>query len=143
MKVHILTIGSPRLDYAKSGWQEYTKRLGHYHQLRITHLPDKQNNAKNILEALKGTDIIALVIDGPQLSSQQLAELLEDSAGHGREISFVIGGPDGLPEEVINAASKLLGLSKLTFPHDLAMVILAETLYRSSTINSGLPYHRG
>lgn len=141
MKIHLITIGEPKLAYAQSGWAEYTKRLAHYHQLRVTHLADKQNTAENILAAAGKAYIVALVIEGEQLSSHQLAELLEKRAQTGQELCFIIGGPDGLQEEVRATAQKQLSFSKLTFPHDLAMVILAETLYRASTINAGLPYH--
>ncbi len=142
MKLHIITIGEPKLAYAKEGWSEYTKRLGHFHQLRISHLADKQNTAANILTTAGQATIIAMVIDGPQLSSPKLADFLEQSAQNGKELCFIIGGPDGLQDEVIQAAHKKLSLSELTFPHDLAMVILAETLYRASTIAAGHPYHR-
>ncbi len=142
MKIHLITIGQPKLDFARSGWQEYTKRLGHYHQVRVTHLADKNNNPESIIEAAKGTRIVALVIEAKQMSSPELAEFLDKKALAGQELSFVIGGPDGLPQEVINMADSQLSFSHLTFPHDLAMVILAETLYRASTINAGLPYHR-
>lgn len=75
------------------------------------------------------------------MSSEQLAIFLDERALEAREVCFMIGGPDGLPEAVIHKADTLWSMSKLTFPHDLAMVVLAETLYRSSTINDGLPYH--
>lgn len=142
MKIHLITIGKPNLPYAVAGWAEYTKRLGHFHQVRVTHLPDKQNNPKSILAAAEDSNIVALVIDGPQLSSPELAQFLDKQAQLGKEISFIIGGPEGLPPEVIATAQTSLSFSKLTFPHDLAMVVLAEALYRASTINAGLPYHR-
>ena len=81
-------------------------------------------------------------ITGPQLTSEALAEFLDKRSFEGREVCFIIGGPDGLPQEVIDSADMLWSLSKLTFPHDLAMVVLAETLYRASTISVGHPYHR-
>ena len=142
MKIHLITIGEPKLAYARDGWVEYTKRLGHFHQLRITHIPDKQNNAKHILATASTAYKVALVIDGQQMSSPQLAEFLEAQAGQGRELCFIIGGPDGLQQEVITAADKQLSLSQLTFPHDLAMVVLAEAIYRATTITTGHPYHR-
>lgn len=142
MKLHIITVGEPKLPYAKDGWIEYTKRLNHFHQLRITHLSDKQNSPDYILLAASRAYKVAMVIEGAQLTSAQLAAFLEQSAGNGREVCFIIGGPDGLPNEVIHSSDKHLSLSKLTFPHDLAMVILAETLYRASSINAGHPYHR-
>lgn len=141
MKLHLITIGTPKLDYAKIGWTEYIKRLGHFHNLRISHLSDRQNTAKNILAAAGKAHIVALVIDGPQLSSHDLATFLDAQSVQGRELCFIIGGPDGLPSEVIAASQTKLSFSKLTFPHDLAMVILAEALYRASTISDGHPYH--
>lgn len=142
MKLHVITVGSPKLGYAKAGWAEYQKRLGHYHQLRVTHIADKYNDAEHLLAAIGTSYAVALVINGPQISSLELAAFLETQSQTGREVSLLIGGPDGLPSEVIARADKQLGLSKLTFPHDLAMVILLEALYRASTINDGLPYHK-
>lgn len=141
MKLHILTIGKPNLEYAKIGFSEYIKRLNRYHNVRVTHLADKNNTADNILKAAGNSYMVALTIDGPQLSSHGLADMLENLALQGKEVCFMIGGPDGLPVEVIDAADGELGLSKLTLPHDLAMVVLAETLYRSSCINVNHPYH--
>lgn len=143
MRIHIVTVGQPKLAYAKSGWDEYLKRLNRYHSLRITHLADKlAYDAPSILQAIGKAYSIALVIDGKQMTSPELASFLEARALDGREICFVIGGPEGLPQAVINQADLSWGLSKLTFPHDLAMVVLLETLYRASTINAGLPYHK-
>ena len=142
MKIHIVTVGSPKLDYAKAGWQEYIGRLEHYHQLRVSHVPDKHNDSGHLLAAAKASYLVVLTIDGPQYTSHSLALFLERRAQAGQEVCFMIGGPDGLPEAVIEAADQQLGLSSLTFPHDLAMVVLAESLYRASTINDNQPYHR-
>lgn len=142
MKIHIVTIGQPKLEYAKLGWKEYYKRLGHYHQLRRTHIQDKNNDTEHILEAIGNGYLVALDIGGNSISSQELAEWMEKRAMDGREICFVIGGPDGLPQEVRDKADYKLSLGSLTYPHDLAMVILTEALYRASTIVAGQPYHR-
>lgn len=144
MKLHIITVGEPKLAYAKAGWVEYLQRLGRYHQVRISHLADKwADDANHILtSAGQNTYKIALVIDGRQYSSPELAGLMEKWALEGREVCLIIGGPNGLPAAVIAAADFTWSLSELTFPHDLAMVVLLETLYRSSTINAGHPYHR-
>ncbi|MEO8105109.1 MAG: 23S rRNA (pseudouridine(1915)-N(3))-methyltransferase RlmH [Candidatus Saccharibacteria bacterium] len=142
MKIHLITVGAPKLDYAKIGWEEYLQRLRHFHTVRVTHVADKNNNAQHLLAAVAKTTLVALVIDAPQLSSPGLANFLDKRALEGKELSFIIGGPDGLPGEVIAHAKHIWSLSKLTFPHDLAMVVLLETLYRASTINSGQPYHK-
>jgi 23S rRNA (pseudouridine1915-N3)-methyltransferase len=142
MKLHILTIGKPKLEYARLGWDEYYNRLGHYHQLRATHLSDKHNDTEHLLAASEGTYRIALVKEGAQLSSEALAGFLDKKALDGRELSFIIGGPDGLPDQALQKVDYKLSFGKLTLPHDLAMVVLLETLYRSSTISAGQPYHR-
>jgi 23S rRNA (pseudouridine1915-N3)-methyltransferase len=143
MKLHIITIGIPKLSYARSGWEEYTKRLGRFHQLRTSHLADKHaNDTKHILGTAGSAYRVVLEIKGQSFSSQQLAGKLESLALEGREVCFIIGGPDGLPEEVIDKADLLWSMSALTLPHDLAMVVLAEALYRACSITAGQPYHR-
>ena len=142
MKLHIITIGQPKLEYAKQGWQEYWKRLQHYHDIRVTHIADKHNDAAHLLEAAGNSYKIALEIKGNQFTSEELASFLDKRAFDGREIALLIGGPDGLPEEVREVADFQWSFGKLTLPHDLAMVVLLETLYRASTISAGQPYHR-
>ena len=142
MKIHIVTVGQPKLQYAKEGWQEYYGRLGHYHQLRTTHIPDKHNDTQHFLEAIGNNYLVVMEIAGKNLTSQELSDWLEKRAIESREVCFVIGGPDGIPQEIIDKADYKLSLGSLTYPHDLAMLILAETLYRSSTIAAGQPYHR-
>lgn len=142
MRLHIITIGEPKLDYAKAGWHEYLKRLKHYHTVEITHIADKHNEPKYLLEAAGRAYKIALTIDGTQLSSPELANFLEAHMLHNKEIAFLIGGPDGLQKEVLDKCDVRLSFSRLTFPHDLAMVILMEALYRAATIIAGQPYHR-
>ena len=143
MKLHLITVGEPKLAYAQAGWREYTKRLGRFHTVRTSHLADKYaNDASHFLQAAGKAYVVAMVIEGRQLSSQQLSEFLDKRAPEGREACFIIGGPEGLPAEVIAAADFQWSLSALTLPHDLAMVVMAESLYRASTISAGHPYHR-
>ena len=142
MKLHIITVGEPKLAYARAGWAEYIKRLQYYHTVRITHVADKHAyDATHVLQMANGYKV-ALVIDGPQKTSEELAAWLEKRAMDGRGTCLFIGGPEGLPQEVIAATDMQLGLSRLTFPHDLAMLVLAEALYRASTIAAGQPYHK-
>ena len=143
MKLHIITVGAPRLTYAREGWQEYFRRLGRYHQVRATHLADKwADDAAHFLQAAGSAYKVALVIEAAQVSSEALAGFLERQAGQGRELCFLIGGPEGLPPAIIAAADMRWSLSKLTLPHDLAMLVTLEALYRASTIAAGHPYHR-
>ncbi len=142
MRLHIVTVGRPKLAYARAGFDEYIGRLKHYHTVRVTHIADKYNDAAHFLQAAGSAYKVALVIDARQLSSPELAQFIESRNQEGREVVFLVGGPDGLPDEVMTASELHLSFSRLTFPHDLAMVILAETLYRASTIAAGQPYHR-
>jgi 23S rRNA (pseudouridine1915-N3)-methyltransferase len=143
MRLHVITIGTPKLAYAKMGWNEYWKRLQHFHSLRVTHLADKwANDTARILNAAGNTYIVALAVDGQSFSSPQLANFLKKRELAGRETSFIIGGPNGLPPELLAKADLHWSFSPLTFPHDLAMLILLEALYRASTITAGIPYHK-
>lgn len=142
MKMHIITVGEPKLTYARQGFAEYLGRLKHYHTVRVTHIADKHNDAPHFLQAAGAAYKVGLVIAGKQLDSLELARFIESRNQAGREVAFLIGGPDGLPPEAITACDLKLSFSRLTFPHDLAMLVLTETLYRSSTIAAGQPYHR-
>ena len=143
MKLHLVTVGQPKLAYAKSGWEEYLARLQRLHTVRVTHLADKfAYDAKKIRETTQGSYVAVLEITGKNFSSPELATFLQARELEAREVSFIIGGPEGLPEEIRREADFQWSFSNLTLPHDLAMVVLAEALYRASTINAGLPYHK-
>lgn len=143
MKIHIVTIGKPKLTYAQAGWEEYWSRLQRLHTVRVTQIPDKYAyEPDKILEATSPSYKVALEITGQQFTSEELAGFLTKRELESREVSFIIGGPEGLPQEVIDKADFQWSFSKLTFPHDLAMVMLLEALYRASTINASLPYHK-
>lgn len=143
MKLHILTIGSPRLHYAQTGFEEYRLRIARHHSLKVTHLANKwASDTQRILQATAGTYRVSLVIhEGTSVSSHGLADFLKAREMEGKEVSFIIGGPDGLPQAIINQSDFRWSLSPLTFPHDLAMVIVAEAVYRATTIGAGHPYH--
>lgn len=143
MKLHLVTVGRPKLPYAQLGWEEYLGRLKRPHSVRLTQLADKHAyDAGKLLAATAGSYVVVLEISGASLSSAALAEFLQKRALDAREVSFVIGGPDGLPAPVKDAADYQWSMGSLTLPHDLAMVVMAEALYRASTINARLPYHK-
>lgn len=146
MRLHLITVGAPKLAYARAGVQEYAGRLERHFKLRLTHLsgstPEKEGQA--MLAAAGRAPLYALDPRGKGLTSPELAALLARSALHGEgELAFGIGGPDGHSDELRSAARGLIRLSELILPHDLAMVVTLEALYRAGTINRGEPYHRG
>ncbi len=143
MRLHIVTIGRPKLAYAATGFGEYIGRLQRLHQVRMTHLGDKHaEDTRKILSETEGQVTVVMEIHGTEYTSERLAEFLRARELESREVCFVIGGPDGLPQAVRDAADYQWSLGRLTLPHDLAMVVTVEALYRASTINAGLPYHR-
>jgi len=144
MKLHLLTVGEPKLEYAKEGWDLYLGRLQRYHTVRTTHIPDKHAYDAEQFRRRAGENVftVAMTAEGQEMNSEHLATFLDNRTLEAREVCFMIGGPEGLPDEIVERAHLQWSLSRLTFPHDLAMVVLAESLYRASTINAGHPYHK-
>jgi 23S rRNA (pseudouridine1915-N3)-methyltransferase len=96
-----------------------------------------------LLKALRADDwVVALDEGGSTCDTQALADKLADWRMEGRDIAMLVGGADGLPAVCLERADETLSLSKLTFPHELVRVIVAEQIYRAWTILAGHPYHR-
>lgn len=145
MRLHLITVGEPKLSYARAGWDEYAKRLSRYHKLRVSRVSGKNQTEESraVLKAAAKAPLVLLDPRGKALSSEELSVFLDAQAVGGvGELAFAIGGPDGHTDELRLAAAYLWSLSRLTLPHDLAMVVLVEALYRASTISMGEPYHR-
>jgi len=91
----------------------------------------------------RGAQLVVLDETGKNHSSRELAAWLEKSlAGGSQELAFVVGGYQGIPEELKNKADKILSLSRMTFPHEIARTLLLEQVYRAISINMNLPYHK-
>ena len=158
MKITIITVGKIKERYLKEGILEYSKRLSKYTKLEIIEVPDehapenlsekdmkiiKDKEGIKILSKIKDKYVIALTIDGNQLSSIELASKIEEiKTYHASNITFIIGGSLGLSNELIQKAKFKLSFSKMTFPHQLMRLILLEQVYRSFRINNNEPYHK-
>lgn len=144
MKFHIVTIGEPKLQYARDGFNEYIKRISAFHTVTVTHIKDNPQGPQKMLHLMSDAQFSILLDEhGKMFSSATLAEFIDEKAVSGiSEIMFLIGGPDGHPADIQKKSHLKWSMSELTFPHDMAMLILVETLYRSSTISAGHPYHR-
>ena len=140
LSVTVLCAGNLKEDYLRQAVSEYSKRLSGYCKLKITELKD----GTPMLPYIKSQAYnIALCIEGKELSSPQLADLVEKTALSGKsEICFVMGESDGLDESVKKACDFRLSFSPMTFPHQLMRVILLEQIYRSFTIINGGKYHK-
>ncbi|PID52639.1 MAG: 50S rRNA methyltransferase [Candidatus Moraniibacteriota bacterium] len=142
MKIKIITIGKPKLSFVKSGFEEYIKRLRGYHRVEVVHLPDNVVEEK-IVKLCDNDFVVMLDERGKEFSSKELAFFLNKKSVQGvGKIIFLIGGPDGHGDVVKSRADMLLSMSKLTFPHDIALLLISEALYRASTIIHNHPYHR-
>lgn len=141
MKITFATISKPSFSYAVKGFEIYSKRISYYHDMKVIHFK-KTASDKEIITRLENTFLVALNPTGKQFSSDQFADFLKTSGHINKEISFLIGGPEGLSEAIYNQSGLEWSLGKLTLPHDLAMIVALEAIYRATTINLGLPYHK-
>ena len=144
MLLKIIAIGKLKDKTFKERCDEYAKWLSPYAKLEIKELPDSTPEKEAIailkeLEKDKGAFIVPMAEEGQQYTSRQFAELLDKAA---RKVVFIIGGPNGIAPEVKQQAGKLLSLSKMTFTHEFARLILLEQLFRATNILNGGHYHR-
>lgn len=146
LTVSLSVVGSIKQSekYFSDACDEYVKRLGGYCRVKLAEFPDDRQTGARLLSNLNDRAYkVALCVEGKELSSEELAALIENKSNGGcSELDFVIGGSDGLPENVKSACDFRLSFSKMTFPHRLMRVILLEQLYRAFTINSGEKYHK-
>jgi 23S rRNA (pseudouridine1915-N3)-methyltransferase len=155
VKINFWSVGKANEAYVKDGIEIFTKRIAHYYTIEWKLIPSPKNAAnfskenlkkgesEIILTLLKQDDIL-IVLDekGKQLTSEQMAELIQANANKSvKNLVFLIGGAYGVDEKVIKRANHVWSLSKLVFPHQLVRLILAEQIYRSCTILRNEKYH--
>jgi 23S rRNA (pseudouridine1915-N3)-methyltransferase len=125
---------------------EYFARLAHFVRCETLELKDsgKENEGKLILDKLNQSTFVCLLdVKGRSVSSHDLAQNIENWQNRGlKEITFVIGGAEGVASEVVERADYSLSLSFLTFTHEMARVVMLEQLYRAFTIIKGFPYQK-
>jgi 23S rRNA (pseudouridine1915-N3)-methyltransferase len=143
VKMHILAVGRLRGAYAEL-CAEYVKRLTDSVVIKEVTGPTCEAEGKALLGVLpKKAFVVALDEKGKDLSSREMAvKLVAWKEQSVRDLVFIVGGADGLSDDVKKRADFLLGLGRKTWPHKLARVILLEQLYRAQQINAGHPYHR-
>jgi 23S rRNA (pseudouridine1915-N3)-methyltransferase len=155
MKIQLWTIGKNHEPYIKQGLEDFTKRIGRYYPVEWVIIPVPKNagmlseadlklhEGRVILDWLKKDDyLVALDEYGKEMSSEQLAQFLQSRGNDSvKSLVFLIGGAFGLDEAVLKRANHKWSLSKLTFPHQLVRLILAEQLYRACSIGNNEKYH--
>lgn len=141
----LLTIGKPRLAYARAGMEEYARRLRGVAQIRHEALKNSTRQAESALLLKRSEGMYRIVLDerGELLSSRAFAGRVTAWENGGvRNVALLVGGSDGHTGELRAAADWCWSLSPLTLQHELALVVLYEQLYRAYAIKAGLPYHR-
>ena len=145
LKINIVCVGTLKEDYWVKAIQEYTKRISRFATINIVEVAEKdtiEKEGEQLISKAKGY-LIALDKDGSLLSSENLAEKLDKLLVQGKsEISFIIGGSDGLSAKVKNSCNEMISFGKVTYPHQLMRVILTEQIYRALTINNHITYHK-
>lgn len=154
MKLRIISVGHKMPNWVEVACAEYTKRMPRELTVEIVEIkPEKRAagnsteniqliESKRILEVIGRDYLIALDERGNEITTLQLAEKLSNWQAGGRDVSLVIGGADGLHASVKQKADWLWGLSKLTLPHAMVRILLAEQLYRAHSVIQNHPYHR-
>ena len=159
MKITLVTVGKIKEKFYTEAIAEYSKRLSRYCKLEVIQVPDektpdhasetverqiREKEGERILSQIRdGSYVIALAIKGKKMSSEQLAEKMEQLGVSGcSQIVFVIGGSLGLSDDVLKRVDDQLSFSDMTFPHQLMRVILLEQVYRGYRIMMGEPYHK-
>jgi len=143
--IKIICIGKLKEKYLIDGVNDYLKRLTKYHKINLIELPDSNivSEGNEILKHISSKDyIISLAINGKELSSPELADKLDKTFITNPNITFIIGGSNGIREDILNNSNILLSFSKLTYPHGLFRLILLEQIYRSFKILNNETYHK-
>ncbi len=143
LNIKIICCGTLKEKYLRDAMQEYEKRLSAFCKFTVREIKDESLNASyNEVASFKGYKI-ALCIEGKQLSSEELAHKIDSLATNGTsDIAFVIGGSEGISDEIKKMCDFGLSFSKMTFPHQLMRVILSEQIYRAFTIIHNKQYHK-
>ena len=140
MRYRVVAVGRMKDAALRAACDGYLERLRHYARVEGREVKDE---ARVLGAVPDGTRLAALSERGEQWTSAQVADWTARLEQDGRDVTFAIGGAEALPEAVLGKAERMWSLSRLTFPHELARVLLYEQLYRAYTIRRGEPYHRG
>lgn len=143
--IKIICVGKVKEKYLRDMINDYAKRISKYHKIEIIELTDSNINKEKeeLLRVINTKDYnIVMDIDGNNLSSREFAEKIDKTFLINSNITFIIGGSDGVSPEIKELANYRLSFSKLTFPHQLFRGILLEQIYRAFKILNNESYHK-
>jgi 23S rRNA (pseudouridine1915-N3)-methyltransferase len=155
VKARLIAVGERVPDWVAAGYVDYAKRLSHWLPLELVEIAPgmrgknrdavratSEEGARVIAAFPKNAHVVAVDGRGKMFSSGQLAKRLEHWRGQGRDLAFLIGGPEGHAPEVLAATHEQWSLGPLTLPHMLVRLVVAEQLYRAASLLANHPYHR-
>ena len=155
MKLWVIAVGTRMPQWVTNAWHDYAKRLPPDCSLELKEIkPEPRTSGKSPAQLMQAeadriqaalpTNALSIALDehGRDITTAKLAVELEKWRGSGRDVAFLIGGPDGLNPNLKKRCDSLMRLSSLTLPHPMVGVELAEQLYRAWAINTNHPYHR-
>ena len=155
MHIRLLAVGDRQPSWVDEAFGKYTERYRREWKFRLDVIPTVRRNKNDksrqamaaegeLILAKLGSDEQVVLLDerGKQLSSKSLASRLTEWQTDARDLCFIIGGPDGVSEQVRQRANMMWSLSQLTLPHGMARALLSEQLYRAWSLQTGHPYHR-
>lgn len=155
MRIVLIAVSQRMPDWVEAGFAEYAKRLPHESRLELMAIPAgkrskntdikrlvEQEGEKMIAAIPPGAYVIAMDGRGKTLGTEQWSQRLAQWMQQGRDVALLVGGPEGMDAACLRRADETWSLSALTFPHPLVRIVIAEQLYRASTILQGHPYHK-
>lgn len=155
MKIHLIATGNRMPDWVQQASEDFIRRLPAEVKINSILLPlikrgknpdikrIVRDESRRLLAAVPdGSVLVVLDVLGRSVSTRKLATIFDDWQQQGQDVAIIIGGPDGVSEELLSSAAIKLSLSELTFPHHLVRVILLEQIYRAWSILNNHPYHR-
>ena len=155
MRIRLVAVGNRPPEWVSKGFTEYARRLPREMPLELIEVPPatgrkggfeqvRETEGQRLLARVGSRDwVVALDERGKTWSTLDLAEKLDNWRMQGRDVTFLVGGAEGLADVCRARADEVLSLSAMTLPHALVRVVLAEQVYRAWTVMSGHPYHRG
>lgn len=155
MKIYLIAVGTKMPSWVTEGFNEYQKRFPKDNALELIEIPAEhrgknanfakilRKEGENTIAAIpKNSHVVTLDIPGKMYTTEELAEEMKKWRMSGKDVALLVGGPEGLADECKALAKQSWSLSKLTMPHPLVRIVVAESLYRAWSLIANLPYHR-